>query len=54
MFVRAPVATSHTVNGGFDAMATAIAEIAEFGFASVRGLGRRRVPSRPDSPSGRC
>ncbi len=54
MFVRAPVATIHTVDGGLDAMAAAIADTAESGFAFVRGLGRRRVPSRPDSPSGRC
>lgn len=51
MFVRAPVATTHAVPGGVARRAAAIAGMNGSVLGGTRGVGRRWVPSRPDSPS---
>ncbi len=50
MLVRAPVATSQAVLGGVEERAWNIARTAGILEGAERGVGRRRVPSRPEAP----
>jgi hypothetical protein len=52
-FVNVPVATTHGVPFGWDISAFRIAKMGfSFVIGGTDGLGRRSVPSRPDSPEG--
>jgi len=52
MLVSAPVATTQAVPGGVERRAEAMEGRKGVVCGGTRGVGRRWVPSRPDSPSG--